>query len=201
MKFSRFMLAIASIFFLQATLTAAPSKAPFGVVNFSTCIFESKYGKQEQEGFESVKAQMTNLIEDMEKQINEITEKFNDPDYMDSLAPEAEAELKAKYQSMMEEHGRYQNQFYQVMNQVNMKLIQTMSNHINQASETVAKNQQIPLVINKESCFFYDEKYDITSAVIDSMDKTYEVENKDKKKPTNVEVSKEPLETPQGEKK
>src|SRR5580698_1424612 len=88
-----------------------------GIVNFGTCVSDSKLGKQEQASFESLKKQMATLLEDTEKQLSDLTAKFNDPEYLDGLSPEAEEELKNKFRTLNEELGRYQNQYYQVMNQ------------------------------------------------------------------------------------
>ncbi|NDD58732.1 MAG: OmpH family outer membrane protein [Chlamydiae bacterium] len=162
--------------FLQGNAFA--DNGSFGIVNFSNCITDSKLGKEEQSSFENLKKQMSFQIEDIEKQIGELASKFNDPDYMDGLSPEAEDELKIKIRSLNEELNRYQNQFYQVLNQANMKIIQTLSATINTASEKVAKDKKLHMVVNKEACFFYNPNLDITNLVIAEMDKSYEHDSK-----------------------
>ncbi|MBS0628929.1 MAG: OmpH family outer membrane protein [Verrucomicrobia bacterium] len=144
------------------------------VVNFANCITESKFGKQEQASFDSLKTQMTSLLEDTEKQLSELAAKFNDSEYMDGLSPEAEEEMKVKYQQLSEEMNRYQNQYYQVLQQANMKIVQTMGANIQEASEKVAKNKKLTMVINKEACFFFTPTLDVTDAVIAEMDKAYD---------------------------
>ncbi len=144
------------------------------VVNFANCMTESKLGKQEQASFESLKIQMTSLLEDTEKQLSEIASKFNDSEYMDGLSPEAEEEMKIKYQQLSEEMNRYQNQYYQVLQQANMKIVQALGADIQEASEKVAKNKKLTMVINKEACFFFTPTLDVTDSVIAEMDKAYE---------------------------
>ncbi len=78
----------------------AAEGAKVGVVNFKTCVEQSEMGKKEQANFESLKKQMEGVLEEKEKALNEIANKFNDPDYLDSLSPEAEAELKHKFRSL-----------------------------------------------------------------------------------------------------
>src|SRR5580658_4473294 len=114
---------------------AADAPSNIGIVNFGTCVADSKLGKQEQAAFESLKKQMTTLLEDTEKQLNEIAAKFNDPEFLDGLSPEAEEELKTKFRTLNEELGRYQNQYYQVMNQANMRIMQILATSINTAAE------------------------------------------------------------------
>lgn len=153
----------------------APSN---GVVNFSSCVTDSKLGKQEQSAFEALKKQMTNLLEENEKQLNDIAAKFNDPEYIDGLSPEAEAELKNKFQALSEEMNRNQNQYYQVLNQANMRIVQTISNGINAAAEKVAKDKKLSMVINKDACFYFSPSLDVTKEVIGEMDKVFDSESK-----------------------
>lgn len=161
-----------------SALVAGESAAKVGVVNFATCVTDSKYGKQEQSSFESMKKQMTTLIEDNEKQLREISEKFQDKDYLDGLSPDAEEELKVKFRNLSEELNRYQQQYYQVLNQANYKLIQSMGKNINSAAEKVAANKGINMVVNQEACFYCLPSLDITAEVIKEMDKNFELDVK-----------------------
>ncbi len=150
----------------------------FGVVNFTTCVTESKYGQKEQENFEGIRKQLSSMIEDTEKEIKEIADKFGDTDFLDSLSPKAEEELKARYQNLNEDLARYQGQFYQIMQQANMQLVQKISSQIARASEMVATDKKINYIINREACFYYNPDLDLTEQVISAMDENYEVESK-----------------------
>jgi outer membrane protein len=171
-----FSLLLLSLSLASSGFTADASS--IGVVNFSSCVTDSKLGKQEQASFEALKKQMTNLLEENEKQLNDIAAKLNDPEYIDGLSPEAEAELKNKFQGLSEEMNRNQNQYYQVLNQANMKIIQTISNGINSASEKIAKDKKLNVVINKDACFYISPTLDVTNQVIGEMDKVFESEGK-----------------------
>ena len=174
----RFLCAlIASSAFCLSSVSAAESPS-VGVVNFANCITDSKLGKQEQASFEALKKQLTSLLEDTEKQLQEISGKFNDQEFMDGLSPEGEAELKNKFQALNEELARYQNQYYQVLNQANMRIIQMLSSNISNAAEKVAKEKRLTMVINKEACFFYSPTLEVTSAVVSEMDKVFELNAK-----------------------
>lgn len=162
---------------LATFIFAGSAYARDAVVNFATCVTESKIGKKEQENLENLRKQFTSMIEDSEKQLKEIAEKFEDADYLDSLSPKAEEELKIKYQALNEDLARYQNQYYQVLNQANYQLIQKMSNYISNAAEKVAQKHEYNYVINKEACFYYNPDMDITDTIIDIMDKDFDLES------------------------
>ena len=168
------------VFGAVATLLAGSLSAAenYGIVNFSTCVTDSKLGKQEQGNFEGLKKQLGTHLEETEKQINELAAKFNDAEYMDGLSPDAEEEMKVKIRGLNEEMSRYQNQYYQVLNQANMRVVQILSTSVSAASEQIAKDKKLSMVINKDACFFYAPTLDVTNLVVSEMDKTYEIEMK-----------------------
>lgn len=178
--------------FFSAALIAVSSLAAenvvTGVVNFTTCVTDSKHGKKEQENFESLRKQMASMIESTETQLREISAKFEDTEYLDSLSPKAEEELKIKFQTLQEELGRYQNQFYQVLNHANHQMVQKISSSISTASKQVAEKNKLDYVINKEACFYIRPDLDVTTQVISEMDKKYDLDAKSKKLSENGEL-------------
>ena len=161
-----------------AGLKAADKNLNIGVVNFGKCIETSKYGQHEQKQFETIKNQMQKAIQDLDEQLNATATKLQDKDFLDSLSPEAEKELKQKFQNLGEELQRYQAQYYQIMQQANMKLMHTVAELINEASENVAKKAHLSLVLNKDAAFHYMATLDITDEVIGEMDKKFDKEGK-----------------------
>lgn len=180
---------------LLATSAIAAENPLIGVVNFATCITESKAGKKEQENMESMRKQMSTLIEDTEKELKEIATRFEDTEYLDSLSPKAEEELKVKFQTLQEDLNRYQNQFYQVLNHANYQMIQKMSGNISKAAEKVAAEKHLDYVMNKEACFYIRSDLDVTSLVINVMDKDFELDVNAKKLTENTEEIKAVEET------
>lgn len=180
-QFAVLSLAVCSLLFTNATFASSSkvdakheAKNEIGIVNFTACVTESKLGKKEQESLENVKNQMTGLIKEIESQLQDLTSKLNDSDYMDGLSPEGDQELKIKFQGLREDYERYQGQFYQVMQQANMKLVQTVSSYVNSATDKIAKDKNLSLVVNKDACFSFRETFDITQDVINEMDKVFD---------------------------
>ena len=161
---------------LLATTGSAAEHSSFGVVNFATCVSESKFGKKEQENMENLRKQMSSLIENTEKELREMSAKFEDTEYLDSLSPKSEEELKVKYQGLQEDLNRYQQQFYQVLQHANYQMIQKMSNTIAGASEKIAKVKNLDYVVNREACFYIRSDLDLTNLIISEMDKSFDLE-------------------------
>ncbi len=190
--------ALASAFCALPSFSHASAKQELGVVDFATCIQDSKFGKREQEHFEALKKQLHSILDDAEKQLNDVISKLQDQDYLDSLSPAGEQELKQRFQSLNEELNRYQGQYYQIMQQANMRIIQSISMQINRASETVAKSKKVPMVINKEAAFYFDPGLDITRSVISQMDKEFEIAEKEGKLPASPLMMGDPRQLLQG---
>ena len=171
------------LFFSSVTLLAvltgsakAADNSIIGVVNFANCVTESKAGKKEQENMENLRKQMSSMIENVEKELRELSAKFEDTDYLDGLSPKAEEELKMRHQALQEDLGRYQQQFYQVLNHANYQMIQKISSTIAAASEKIAKGKNLDYVMNREACFYIRPDLDVTDLVILEMDKSFDSE-------------------------
>lgn len=148
-----------------------------GFVNFKTCIEKSKQGQNEKNSFDGLKKQMSDALEKTSKELEEIAKNLEDPDYMDRLSPSAEEELKQKFQVLSQDYARYENQFYQLLNQANYKMLQTMHDEVSIAAEKVRENKKLSLVLNEDSVFAHVASLDFTEAVVEQMNKQFDLEN------------------------
>lgn len=161
---------------MQADVTpVSTSNKPLkiAIVNFKTCVESSKIGKQEQANFETLKKQMESVLEEKEKTINDMATKFNDPDYLDSLSAEAETEIKRKFRALSQELSGYQNQYMQILQQTNLKVIQKLTEATTSASKEYAQKNSIDLILNEEN-FYYIPELDISKEIVDLMDKKFD---------------------------
>ena len=164
----------------------ASDSAMIGTVNLAACVNESKLGKKEQETLQAMQSQMISIMENTDKELREIAAKFDDPEYLDSLSPKAEEELKKKHETLTADMGRYQNQFYQVMQQTQQQMYQKIIANIAKASAKVAEQKKLDYVLNRESCFYIHPDRDVTSVVISEMDKSFDLDAAGKKLSDNT---------------
>lgn len=184
-----FILSLSAAILLSSGIAIAADAPKFeqmkplriALVNFKTCVEKSKLGQKEQAKFEAMKKQMETILMEKEKALTEVATKFNDIDYLDSLSPEAEAELKKQYRTLNQEFNQQQNQFYQSLSQTNVAVIQKLTEAVTKASEEVAKKNQIDLVLNEDSCFYNAPALDISALVVAVLDESFEKDNKDAK--------------------
>lgn len=168
-RLSMSLVAAMSLFTLSQ-VEAAADAPKIRVVNFKTCVEQSKLGKQEQASFDALKKQMESVLGEKEKTLNEIATKFEDPDYLDSLSAEAETEMKRKFRTLNQEFSQLQNQYLQALQQTNFKVVQKLTDLVTKASAKVAQQEKIDLILNEEGSFFVDPALDISKSVIAIMD-------------------------------
>jgi len=165
---------------LLLSTTTAPllAEAPrLGFVDFKECLEKSKQGKREKGAFDELKNQLQAKLKESEKELESIARKLEDQDYMDGLSPAAEQELQLKFQTLSQEFGHFQNQYYQLLNQANMKLFQSLHQQVSSASEKVREKQQLAMILNEESVFSSAPSLNCTNQVIAEMDRRFDLEN------------------------
>lgn len=147
-----------------------------GIVSFANCIQESKYGKKEQSTLKGMQNQITSLIKDTEQQLQEIATKLNDPEYIDTLSPEGEQELKIKFQNHQEDLMRYQQQYSEFINQANYRVMQTMFFHVKNAAKIVSERLNLDYVLDENSVICNNAGIEVTNQVIQELDILFEKE-------------------------
>lgn len=170
------------ILLLSIISAALLSKAPaqelaIGFVNFKKCVEGSKHGRQERDTLESLQKKMTEQLQKTDRELAEVTGKLEDQDYVDGLSPAAEEELKTRAQALNEELMRLQNQYYQFLNQANYKIVQDMRDYVSKAAEKVRSQNNLSIILNEEIAFAAVPSLDFTAAVVEEMDKEYDLAN------------------------
>ena len=140
-----------------------------GIVNTKKCLEKSKLGKQEQANFEKMKNQMESVLKEKESSMEDLENKLNDEDYLDSISSDAEAELKRKRRTLRQEAMELQNQYMQTLQQANYKIVQELTQAISDASEGVAKSGY-DVILNDEAASYYNKQLDVSDAVVQQMD-------------------------------
>ncbi len=163
-----------------ATYAQAKENWPVAIVDLETCVTESKTGQEEQKKVKETENQMQTLLKDRQKELEKIANQLNDPDFVDSLSPEAEKELTAQYQKLSEEYGLYQNQLLQVMQQTNMQFYETMLKHVKNAAASVSKDHKKPFIVRKDLCLSFPSSADMTPQIVTAMDRAFDASQKKK---------------------
>lgn len=183
----------------SAMPTAAGMNMPIGVIDFKACVEKSRAGRQEQGNFDNLKRQVDASLQKQQQELQkkqaelekkqeellEIKAKLEDPDYMDSLPAVNAAELKHKFRKLGEtlsmqaqEHYAQEQELYQqkeegygVLTQMNAKAVQKLQEMVEKAAETIAKQEGLMVLANREAFFYYAPQLDKTDLVVALLDK------------------------------
>lgn len=169
------MIALAAASLAGSSMSAQDVK--LGYVNFKNCLEKSKSGRHERQSFESLKNQMQKSLEATDKELEEIAKQLEDQDYMDTLSPTAEEELKQKFAALSQELSRFQAQYYQMLNQANYKMIQSLHDKIALAAGHIREKENLSIILNEESAFAIAPGLDVTDKVVGEMDRLFDLEN------------------------
>lgn len=161
---------------VAALATADESSLRVGVVNYTTCMENSCLGKDESSKLESLRNEMVSMMDEKQKAFQEISEKLGNPDYMDTLSPEADKELHAKAKALAEELQYLSFQTNQAFQQAQEKMIQNVVGEIQKASEYIAREKNLDFILNKDGCCYFKKPADITPLVIKELDRHYQPE-------------------------
>lgn len=151
------------------------------ILNPKTCFEESKLGKQEQANLESLKKQMEVILEEKEKVLNDLATKLNDNDYLDSLSPEAETDIKRKFRALGQELSQLQQQYMQALQNANYQVLGLFNEAMAKASKKVAEDQKIDIILSEETSFFHSKALDVSKSIVAVMDETFEKEEQENK--------------------
>lgn len=178
MNFKKMMKAALMLaLFSVATLSYAEAEEiRVGVVDFRTCLEKSYIGQAEQQKLEAMRNEMVNSLESKEKLLTEVMEKLKKPEYLDTLSPQAEEELQKQYASLSEEIQMYQNQAYQALNQAQMKMFQSVSEQVAKSAEYLARENNLDIVLNQESCFYFKRPLEMTQIVVQELNRHFQPE-------------------------
>ncbi len=146
-----------------------------GIVNFNYCLDKSKLGKREKNSFEELKKQIESSMQAKEKELNDLAPKLNE-EYIDTLTPEAEAELKNKFRALSQECSQIEQQSYQLLQQSYSQVMQKLQKAIAKASQKVSQERNLSCTLNEDACFFYNKDLDISEFVVSELDAMYDKE-------------------------
>ncbi len=150
--------------------TASLSALSMGTVNARRCIEESKFGKAEQAQFDQMRNQLEQGVQNKEKELNDMKPKLSD-EYLDTLTPDAERQVKEKFQQLQQEHQELYYNMSMMLNKANYELMQKFLEKIQAASKIVAEQKKLDIVVNDEACFYKKDSLDITVDIIQYLDK------------------------------
>ncbi|MCI5641975.1 MAG: OmpH family outer membrane protein [Chlamydia suis] len=162
----KFLLFI-SLSLVSSPAFAASSTSTIGIVNLRRCLEESAE-------FEKMKKQFSNSMGKMEEELSSIYSKLQDDDYMEGLSESAATELRKKFEELSAEYNTAQGQYYQILNQSNLKRMQKIMEEVKKASEIVRVQEGLSALLNEDVVLAVDASADKTDDIIKILDDSFQ---------------------------
>ena len=168
------LLLFISLSLVSSPAFAASSTSTIGIVNLRRCLEESALGKKEAAEFEKMKKQFSNSMGKMEEELSSIYSKLQDDDYMEGLSESAATELRKKFEELSAEYNPAQGQYYQILNQSNLKRMQKIMDEVKKASEIVRVQEGLSVLLNEDVVLAIDASADKTDDIIKILDDSFQ---------------------------
>lgn len=168
------LLLFISLSLVSSPAFAASSTSTIGIVNLRRCLEESALGKKEAAEFEKMKKQFSNSMGKMEEELSSIYSKLQDDDYMEGLSESAATELRKKFEELSAEYNTAQGQYYQILNQSNLKRMQKIMEEVKKASEIVRVQEGLSVLLNDDVVLAIDASADKTDDIIKILDDSFQ---------------------------
>ena len=168
------LLLFISLSLVSSPAFAASSTSTIGIVNLRRCLEESALGKKEAAEFEKMKKQFSNSMGKMEEELSSIYSKLQDDDYMEGLSESAATELRKKFEELSAEYNTAQGQYYQILNQSNLKRMQKIMDEVKKASEIVRVQEGLSVLLNEDVVLSIDASADKTDDIIKILDDSFQ---------------------------
>ena len=168
------LLLFISLSLVSSPAFAASSTSTIGIVNLRRCLEESALGKKEAAEFEKMKKQFSNSMGKMEEELSSIYSKLQDDDYMEGLSESAATELRKKFEELSAEYNTAQGQYYQILNQSNLKRMQKIMDEVKKASESVRVQEGLSVLLNEDVVLAIDASADKTDDIIKILDDSFQ---------------------------
>ena len=168
------LLLFISLSLVSSPAFAASSTSTIGIVNLRRCLEESALGKKEAAEFEKMKKQFSNSMGKMEEELSSIYSKLQDEDYMEGLSESAATELRKKFEELSAEYNTAQGQYYQILNQSNLKRMQKIMDEVKKASEIVRVQEGLSVLLNEDVVLAIDASADKTDDIIKILDDSFQ---------------------------
>lgn len=171
-------------YYSQPIAASVDNSLNIGIVNTKKCLENSKLGKEEQANFEKLKNQMETRLQEKKQALDEIEAKLDNSDWIDGVSDEAVNKLIRERKAIRLEGEQLQNQYMQTLQQVNMSIVQKLTDSINEACKELAKRgyqgKKPAIILTDEACTYFDASFDYTNPIVAIMDELFVSEKKTK---------------------
>lgn len=142
---------------------SAAHAAGYGIVDLEKIVEQSAYIKQQNASMQQQVKPQTAKIESLTKELEALQQRAQQGV---KLSDAEKKTMTQQYQSKLQELNALQQKVQSMVETNIQALNRTMDSRIKQAAEQLRKENNLDVVLNKNSALAYDPKYDLTDKMI-----------------------------------
>ena len=146
-----------------STLATVTHAAGYGVVSLERVVENSSYLKQQNSALQQSLKPQTTKLEQLGKELENLKQRAQQSA---NLSEADKQKLSAQYQAKLKEFNTLQQSLQTKVQADLQKMNDSFEQRIKQAAEQLRKENNLDVVLNKNSALAYDPKYDLTDKMI-----------------------------------
>ncbi len=152
-----------SLFVAGLASTSVVHAAGYGVVDLEKVVENSTYLKQQKTALQQTVKPQTTKLEQLDKELEGIQQRAQQSP---SLSEAEKQKMMAQYQAKMKEFNSTQEGLRTTVQSSIQVMDKTLDGRVKQVAEQLRKENNLDVVLNKNSALAYDAKYDLTDKMI-----------------------------------
>ena len=155
---------VASLALVGMACTAMVHAAGYGVVDLEKVVEQSTFIKQQNASIQQQVKPQTTKIESLAKELEALQQKAQQGG--DKLTAAQKQQMSQQYQAKLKELNDLQQKVQTSVQSNIQALNRTMDTRIKQVAEQLRTENNLEVVLNKNSALAYDPKFDLTDKMI-----------------------------------
>ena len=148
---------------LTALTSTVVNAAGYGVVDLERVVENSTYLKQQNSSFQQKIQPQSTKLDQLGKELQDLQQRLQTGD---KLSDAEKQKLVAQYQTKLKEFNALQQTMQNSVQSSIQQVRSVFDTRVKQVAEQLRKENQLDVVLNKNSALAYDAKYDLTDKMI-----------------------------------
>ncbi len=148
---------------LTALTSTVVNAAGYGVVDLERVVENSTYLKQQNSSFQQKIQPQSTKLDQLGKELQDLQQSLQTGD---KLSDAEKQKLVAQYQTKLKEFNALQQTMQSSVQSSIQQVRSVFDTRVKQVAEQLRKENQLDVVLNKNSALAYDAKYDLTDKMI-----------------------------------
>lgn len=148
---------------LTALTSTVVNAAGYGVVDLERVVENSTYLKQQNSSFQQKIQPQSTKLDQLGKELQDLQQRLQTGD---KLSDAEKQKLVAQYQTKLKEFNALQQTMQSSVQGSIQQVRSVFDTRVKQVAEQLRKENQLDVVLNKNSALAYDAKYDLTDKMI-----------------------------------